>query len=83
MKICVLGRTGRGGRHDPHVFHLGTRRHKVVAVLDEWTEGEHRYFKVRVEDGRYFVLRYDRATDAWELAAAYGGGTLPAAVVRI
>ena len=83
MKICVLGRTGRGGRHDPHVFHLGSRRHKVVAVLDEWTEGEHRYFKVRVEDGRHFVLRHDPATDAWELAAAYGGGTLPAAVMRI
>ena len=83
MKICVLGRTGRSGRHDPHVFHLGSRRHKVVAVLDEWTEDELRYFKVRVEDGRHFVLRHDPATDAWELAAAYGGGTLPAAVVRI
>lgn len=83
MKICVLSRTGRAGRHDPHVFHLGSRRHPVVAVLDEWTEGEHRYFKVVVEDGRRFVLRHDPATDAWELAAAYGGGTLSAAVVRI
>ena len=83
MKICVLSRTGRGGRHDPQVFHLGTRRHPVVAVLDEWSEGEYRYFKVRVEDGRRFVLRHDPVTDAWELAAAYGGGTLPDAVVRI
>jgi hypothetical protein len=83
MKICVLSRTGRGGGHDPQVFHLGSRRHPVVAVLDQWTEGEFRYFKVRVEDGRRFVLRHDPTTGAWELAAAYGGGTLPAAVVRI
>ena len=83
MKICVLSRTGRGGRHDPQVFHLGSRRHPVVAVVDEWTEGEHRYFKVRVEDGRRFVLRHDPTTGVWELAAAYGGGTVPAAVVRI
>jgi hypothetical protein len=83
MKICVLSRSGRGGSPDPHVFHLGSRRHPVVAVLDQWTEGEFRYFKVRVEDGRRFVLRLDPTTGAWELAAAYGGGTLPAAVVRI
>jgi hypothetical protein len=83
MKICVLSRSGRGGSHDPQVFHLGSRRHPVVAVLDQWTEGEFRYFKVRVEDGRRFVLRHDPTTGAWELAAAYGGGTLPAAVVRI
>lgn len=74
MKICVLSRTGRGGGCDPQVFHLGSRRLPVVAVLEQWTEAEQRYFKVRVEDGRRFVLRHDPATGAWELAAAYGGG---------
>ena len=39
MKICVLSRTGRGGQYDPHVFHLGSRRHPVVAVLAQWTRG--------------------------------------------
>lgn len=74
MRICVLSRTGRGGSYDPQVFHLGQRRLPVVAILDEWSEPPHRYFKVRVEDGRCFVLRHDPATGAWELAAAYGGG---------
>jgi hypothetical protein len=87
MKICVLSRTGRGGNYGPLVFHLGSRRHPVVAVLAQWTEGQYRYFKVRVEDGRRFVLRHDPTTGAWELAAAYGGapGLVPgrAAVVRI
>jgi hypothetical protein len=87
MKICVLSRTGRGGKYDPQVFHLGRRRLPVVAVLEQWTEAQHRYFKVRVEDGRRFVLRHDPATGAWELAAAYRGeaGPFPAlaAIVRI
>jgi hypothetical protein len=84
MKICALSRTGRGGQYDPQVFHLGQRRLPVVAVLEQWTEGEHRFFKVRVDDGRRFVLRHDPTTGVWELAAAYGGGpALPAALVRI
>jgi len=87
MKICVLSRTGRGGQYDPQVFHLGQRRLPVVAVLEQWTDAQHRYFKVRVEDGRRFVLRHDATTGAWELAAAYGGGPglspARAALVRI
>jgi hypothetical protein len=83
MKICVLSRANRGGTYDPQVFHLGSRRLPVVAVLEQWTEAQHRYFKVRVDDGRRFVLRHDPVTGAWELAAVDGGGKVPAAVVRI
>jgi hypothetical protein len=83
MKICVLSRTNRGGNWDPQVFHLGQRRLSVVAVLEQWAEAQYRFFKVRVDDGRSFVLRHDPATGEWELAAAYGGGRSPAAVVRI
>jgi hypothetical protein len=38
---------------------------------------------VRVEDGRRFVLRHDPTTGDWQLAAAYGGGSRPAATVRL
>lgn len=83
MKICVLSRSGAHGQYDPHVFHLGQRRLPVVAILEVWAEPPHRYFRVRVEDGRRFVLRHDPVTGSWELAAAYGGERRPAAVVRI
>ena len=72
MRICVLSRQGRGGEFDPHVFHLGQRRLAVVAIVQQWTEGEHRYFKVRVEDGRRFILRHDVKSGTWELAALVG-----------
>jgi len=84
MKICVLSRTRRDGSNDPYVFHLGQRRHPVVAVVSEWLEPPCRCFLVRVEDGRRFVLRHDASTGQWELAGAYGGSRqLPAAAVRI
>jgi hypothetical protein len=38
---------------------------------------------VLVEDGRRFVLRHHPATGEWQLAAAYGGGSRPAASVRL
>ena len=82
MKICVLSRASRGG-YDPQVFHLGQRRLPVVAVLKQWIDAGHRYFDVSVEDGRHFVLRHDPATGVWELAAAYSGRKVPAAVVRL
>jgi hypothetical protein len=65
MKICVLCR----GRDDPYAFHLGQRRHVVVAVLGRWNEALQEYFKVRIHDGRLFLLCHDTATGAWELAA--------------
>ena len=66
MKICVLCRA----RQDPYVFYLAQRRHHVVAILDRWTEPPLRYFDVRAEDGRRFVLCHDPATQAWQLAGA-------------
>jgi hypothetical protein len=87
MKICVLSRIDRLGQPGPDALHLGQRRLRVVVVLARWAEPPHRYFEVRVEDGRRFVLRHDPDTGVWELAAAYGGGThlsrWPAAAVRL
>jgi len=43
-----------------------------VAILDRWMAPEHRYFKVKAEDGRSFVLRHDTASGDWELAGLVG-----------
>ena len=60
MKICVLSRTSADGSNDPYVFHLGQRRLPVVGDRRaSGLEPPYRYFKVRVEDGRRFVLRHD------------------------
>jgi hypothetical protein len=44
----------------------------VTEIVDRWMAPEHRYFKVKSEDGRLRVLRHDTGTDQWELAAVVG-----------
>lgn len=69
MRISVRSRTGRNGKQ-PSSFCLGRCELYVAGILErcELTG----VFQVRVLDGRRFVIRHQRATDRWELAAVYG-----------
>ena len=42
-------------------FSLGTRHVEVAEVLDRWVGTEHRYFRVRGDDDRVYLLRQDPA----------------------
>ncbi len=72
MPIAVECYAGHRGEEEPRAFTLGSTRFPVVEILDRWIAPDHRYFKVKVEDGRGFVLRYDEASGEWELAALVG-----------
>jgi hypothetical protein len=39
----------------------------VAEVLDAWLAPDHRYFKVRGDNGAYYILRNDVVTGRWEL----------------
>ena len=71
MKICVLTNRGPRGEETPCAFYVGGRRLQVVSVLDRWTDSLHRYFELCVDDGRRFILRFEPAGRAWELAAVF------------
>ena len=64
--------TAPGYPTQPHAFTLGRRRIAILEILDRWLAPDHRYFKVRVEDGRSFVLRHDNQSGAWEIAGLVG-----------
>jgi hypothetical protein len=72
MNIRVECHAGYRGEEEPRAFTLGERRFAVLEILDRWLDPEHRYFKVKVDDGRMFVLRHDAASGSWELAALVG-----------
>lgn len=72
MKIRVECHAGHRAEEEPRAFTLGETRFAVAAIVDRWLDPRHRYFKVKVDDGRQFVLRHDAATDEWELAALVG-----------
>ena len=72
MKLRVECYAGHRGEEEPRAFTLGETRFTVLEIEDRWIHPEHRYFKVRVEDGRHFVVRHDLASGEWELAALVG-----------
>ncbi len=51
----------------PRRFFVGDRRVEVAEVLDSWIGPDHRYFKVRGDDGDVYILRHDTSVDRWEL----------------
>ena len=58
---------GHRGEEEPRGFLLGEQRIEVVEILDRWMEPDHRYFKVRGDDGCQYVLRHDVCSGSWDL----------------
>jgi hypothetical protein len=77
MKIRVECHAGYRAAEEPRAFWLGERHLSAVEIVDRWLDPQHRYFKVRADDGREYVLRHHIASDEWELAALVGPGSTP------
>ena len=58
---------GHRGEEEPRRFWLGERSVAVTEILDRWLSPDHRYFKVRGDDGGSYILRHDTLADRWEL----------------
>jgi hypothetical protein len=53
---------------EPRSFSIGGRRVGVAEVIDRWLGVDHRYFKLRGDDGAVYIVRHDERRDSWELA---------------
>ncbi len=69
MAIRVECYAGYRGEQEPRAFWLGERRLEALEILDRWLAPDHRYFKVKAEDGNAYILRYDETRDEWDLGA--------------
>lgn len=58
---------GYRAEESPRRFFIGKRAVDVVEIIDRWLDPNHRYFKVRGEDGGIYILRYDVTLDQWEM----------------
>jgi hypothetical protein len=67
MKVRVVCYEGYRADETPRAFLLGERRVDVVRILDRWRGEDHEYVKLDGSDGARYILRYDRATDEWEI----------------
>jgi hypothetical protein len=71
MKLTVQCYSGRKGDERPISFWLGGRQYQVEAVLDQWYDPGHIFYKVRADDGNLYILRQETSTPdgAWELVS--------------
>jgi len=58
----------------PREFTYQDRRYKVLEVIDRWYEGgaefgspQLDYYKVKTDDNREYIIRYNHQTDVWSL----------------
>jgi hypothetical protein len=58
---------GHRGQPTPERFFLGPREIGVAEVVDRWFGADHRYFKVRGDDGDVYILRHEPGLEHWEL----------------
>jgi hypothetical protein len=67
MRVEVECEPGHQGEATPHRLAFDHRTVAVVEVIDRWLAREHRYFKVKGEDGALYILRHDVPADRWQL----------------
>jgi hypothetical protein len=67
--------SGHRGEETPRRFRLGERRVEVIEVVDQWLAPDHRYFKVRGDDGDTYILRHDPGRHIWDLTMFQRGGS--------
>lgn len=66
---------GHRGEETPRALVIGERRVEVVEILDQWLAPDHRYFKVKGDDRRTYLVRHDVTTDVWELTMFVRGAS--------
>ena len=67
FELHVECHSGYRGEETPRRLHFGERCVEVVQVLDRWLAPDHRYFKLRGDDGATWILRHDPVADRWSL----------------
>lgn len=67
LQIEVECYAGYRGEETPRRLVLGEKKLEVLEVLDRWLAPDHRYFKVRCDDGIIYIVRHDEFTGIWEI----------------
>ena len=74
IRLAVKCYAHHRGEGEPSAFTLanGARR-ETREIVDRWLAPDHRYFKVRADDGAVYIIRHNVAGDGWELVMYEAG----------
>ncbi|MEN8259442.1 MAG: hypothetical protein ABFS02_02450 [Pseudomonadota bacterium] len=67
LEIRVACYGGYRGEEEPRRLWFDDRAVEVAEILDRWLAPEHRYFKIRGDDGYTYIVRHDTQSGHWEL----------------
>jgi hypothetical protein len=67
LEVRVDCYAGYRGEQTPRRFLFDGSVVEVVEVRDAWLAPDHRYFKVKGDDGGCYILRNDAITARWDL----------------
>ena len=67
LEIHVECYAGHRGEQTPRRLTFDDRTVEVAKVLDAWLAPDHRYFKVRGDNGACYIVRNDVGSGLWEL----------------
>lgn len=67
IELTVECYAGHRGEQEPRRVHFSDRVIEVQEVLDRWLAPDHRYFRLRGDDGAVYILRHDERRQLWEL----------------
>ncbi len=73
IEIEVIAYSGYKANERPMFFVLGLQKIEVTSVLDRWYGPEHDYFKVAGDDGRVYIIKWNRNLDVWFLVRILDG----------
>ena len=66
-EICVHCYSGYRADQRPSRFIIRNREYLVQELDDQWYSPDATYFRVRADDGNYYVLRHNVGQDSWTL----------------
>ena len=68
VKVDVQCYAGCRGEERPVKFTVWNRKVEVIEILDQWLAPDHRYFKLKGDDGAIYILRHDERRQEWEVS---------------
>lgn len=70
-KVEVVAYSGYKANERPLYFVLDGQRKEVVGIVDKWYGPEHDYFKVVADDGKVYLLKWNRIVDIWLMVRVF------------
>lgn len=66
-RVKVTAYSGHKLNERPVSFFLNKRNYKVKQIIERWRDPDHDFFKVKADDGKEYILKWNRERDEWIL----------------